>query len=164
MIGPQNSDVKTTLGPLLNGFVNYEYWLPVPAMTFPGVRELLAAYQSQAVDADVDLLGHYMAPLAYAQLQVVAQAVEATGGIDDAELANYARDATFHTVMGDVRFGINGEWTHPRVLQVQYQGVSGHDIDQFRSDAVQVVVAPEDFASGELDYPLGEPVRSGHRR
>ncbi|MFC5744711.1 ABC transporter substrate-binding protein [Actinomadura rugatobispora] len=26
MIGPQNTAVKTTLGPLLNGFVNYEYW------------------------------------------------------------------------------------------------------------------------------------------
>lgn len=25
MIGPQNTAVKTALGPLLNGFVNYEY-------------------------------------------------------------------------------------------------------------------------------------------
>jgi branched-chain amino acid transport system substrate-binding protein len=32
MIGPQNTTVKTTLGPLLNGFVNYEYWAPVPSM------------------------------------------------------------------------------------------------------------------------------------
>ncbi|MCW5963631.1 MAG: amino acid ABC transporter substrate-binding protein [Bryobacterales bacterium] len=28
MIGPQNTAVKTTLGPLLNGFMNYEYWQP----------------------------------------------------------------------------------------------------------------------------------------
>jgi branched-chain amino acid transport system substrate-binding protein len=41
MIGPQNTDVKLTLGPLLNGFVNYEYWVPGPGMMFPGVVELL---------------------------------------------------------------------------------------------------------------------------
>jgi branched-chain amino acid transport system substrate-binding protein len=39
MIGPQNTSVKTTLGPLLNGFVNYEYWVPSPKLMFPGVRE-----------------------------------------------------------------------------------------------------------------------------
>jgi len=161
MIGPQNTAVKTALGPLLNGFVNYEYWAPVPAMTFPGVQELLATYQSRAAQAGVDLLGHYMAPLAYAQLQVVAQAVEATGGVDDASLSQYARDATFHTVMGDVRFGVNGEWTHPQVLQVQFQGVSGHGLDQFRSGSAQVVVSPPDFASGKLDYPFTEAVPTG---
>ncbi len=66
--------------------------------------------------ADVDLLGHYMAPLAYAQMQVVAQAVEATGGFDDASLSTYARSETFHTVMGEIRFGAKGEWAEPRVL------------------------------------------------
>jgi branched-chain amino acid transport system substrate-binding protein len=47
MIGPQNTAVKTTLGPLLNGFVNYEYWVPVPAMLFPGVEDMLSSYQAQ---------------------------------------------------------------------------------------------------------------------
>jgi branched-chain amino acid transport system substrate-binding protein len=32
MIGPQNTSVKTALGPLLNGFVNYEYWVPAATM------------------------------------------------------------------------------------------------------------------------------------
>ncbi|MDB5635048.1 MAG: branched-chain amino acid transporter substrate-binding protein, partial [Tardiphaga sp.] len=65
MIGPQNTVVKTTLGPLLNGIVNYEYWAPVPRMMFPGVQEFLNTYQARAGAAGVDLLGHYMAPLAY---------------------------------------------------------------------------------------------------
>jgi branched-chain amino acid transport system substrate-binding protein len=91
MIGPQNTSVKTTLGPMLNGFVNYEYWQPVPKMRFTGVEQLLKTYQARAADAGVDLLGHYMAPLAYAQLQVIAQAIEATCGFDDARLAAYAR-------------------------------------------------------------------------
>jgi branched-chain amino acid transport system substrate-binding protein len=81
MIGPQNTAVKTTLGPLLNGFVNYEYWQPAPSMMFPAVQQFLKNYQARAGEAGVDLLGHYMAPLAYAQMQVVAQAVRATGGV-----------------------------------------------------------------------------------
>jgi len=156
MIGPQNTAVKTTLGPLLNGFVNYEYWVPVPTMAFPGVVEMLTTYQSRAAEAGVDPLGHYMAPLAYAQMQVVAQAVEATGGLDDTSLSAYARDATFHTVMGDVKFGVNGEWAHPRVLQVQFQGITDHDISQFSSGSRQIVVSPPIFTSGELDFPYAQ--------
>jgi hypothetical protein len=37
---------KAQLGPLLNGLVNYEYWLPVPKMMFPGVADMIANYQS----------------------------------------------------------------------------------------------------------------------
>ena len=156
MIGPQNTAVKTALGPLLNGFVNYEYWVPTPKRTFPSVQEMLNTYQARASDAGVDLLGHYMAPLAYAQMQVVAQAVQATGGFDDASLSAYARGATFHTVMGDIRFGVNGEWAEPRVLQVQFQGISGHDVGQFRNGSRQIVVSPPGFVSGKLVYPYAE--------
>src|SRR5260370_2363119 len=125
MIGPQNTSVRGTLGALLNGFVNYEYWVPSPKLMFPGVRELLEAYQSRATAADIDPLGHYMAPPAYAQMQVVADAINATGGVEDDRLAEYARKATFHTVMGRIEFSKNGEWSRPRVVQVQFQGVEG---------------------------------------
>jgi branched-chain amino acid transport system substrate-binding protein len=153
MIGPQNTAVRTTLGPLLNGVVNYEYWAPVPAMTSPALDDLLTTYGQRAAEAKVDPLGHYMAPLAYAQMQVIEQAIEATGGLDDTALSDYSRSATFHTVMGEVDFGVNGEWVQPRVLQVQFQGITGHDVDQFRSGSRQVVVDPPDLASGELHYP-----------
>jgi branched-chain amino acid transport system substrate-binding protein len=156
MIGPQNTAVKTTLGPLLNGLVNYEYWAPVPKMMFPGVEEFLSIYRAGADDAGVDLLGHYMAPLAYAQMQVVAQAVTATGSLDDAALSSFTRDATFSTVMGDIKFGTNGEWAHPRVLQVQFRGIAGHEADQFRDGSRQVVVSPGTLASGQLIFPYAE--------
>src|SRR5436190_17047842 len=116
-------------------------------MMFPGVQQLLGTYQARASDAGVDPLGHYMAPLAYAQMQVVAQAVEATGGFDDARLSAHARSSTFHTVMGDIRFGRNGEWAEPRVLQVQFQGISGHDVDQFRNGSRQIMVSPQNLAA-----------------
>ncbi|MFE3143912.1 ABC transporter substrate-binding protein [Streptomyces scopuliridis] len=156
VIGPQNTAVKTTLGPLLNGFVNYEYWAPVPKMMFPGVQELLNTYQERAADAGVDLLGHYMVPLAYAQMQVITQAVEATGGFNDESLSAYAREETFPTVMGDVRFGVKGEWSEPRVLQIQFQGVSGHGVGQFQNGSRQIVVSPPESSSGELVFPYAE--------
>jgi branched-chain amino acid transport system substrate-binding protein len=48
MIGPQNAEVKVALGPLLNGFVNYEYWVPSSKMMFRGVHDILANYQARA--------------------------------------------------------------------------------------------------------------------
>lgn len=153
MIGPQNTTVKTTLGPLLNGFVNYEYWVPAPSLMFPGVDALLTSYQSRAAKVGVDALGHYMVPLAYAQMQVIAQAVEAVRGFDDARLSAYAREATFETVMGPVRFGANGEWQKPRVLQVQYQDIQGDGIAQFANGSRQIVVSPPAFAAGDLRFP-----------
>jgi branched-chain amino acid transport system substrate-binding protein len=156
MIGPQNTSVKATLGPLLNGFVNYEYWVPSPELMFPGVRKLLEAYQSRAGASDVDPLGHYMAPLAYAQMQVVADAIKATGSVEDAKLAEYAQKATFSTVMGTIEFGDNGEWSRPRVLQVQFQGIVGSDISQFRNGSTQIVVSPPETASGHLCFPYAQ--------
>jgi branched-chain amino acid transport system substrate-binding protein len=156
MIGPQNTAVKTTLGPQLNGFVNYEYWVPVPKMMFPGVQEFLSTYQARAGDAGVDLLGHYMAPLAYAQMQVVGKAIEATDSLDDAALSAFTRDATFGTVLGDVRFGTNGEWAHPRVLQVQFRGIAGHGADQFKDGSRHAVVSPITLASGQLIFPYAK--------
>jgi len=153
MIGPQNASVKTALGSLLNEFVNYEYWLPVPRMMFPGVTELMEKYQSQSAAAGVDPLGYYMAPQAYAQLQVLEQAVTATGGLDDEALITHTRQATFNTVVGEVKFGDRGEWMHPRVVQVQFQNVTTNDVSEFKDPSKQVVVAPGEFASGNLIYP-----------
>jgi branched-chain amino acid transport system substrate-binding protein len=153
MIGPQNTSVKTALGPLLNGFVNYEYWLPVPKMMFPGVMGLMERYQSQAASSGVDPLGYYMVPQAYAQLQVIEQAVTTTGSLEDDVLIAYTRQATFNTVVSEVKFGEHGEWTHPRVVQVQFQNVAGNGVSEFKDASKQVVVAPSEFASGNLIYP-----------
>jgi branched-chain amino acid transport system substrate-binding protein len=101
-----------------------------PTEKLAGVQALLTAYQARAPEAQVDLLGHYMAPLAYAQMQVVSQAVAATGGFDDMALAACAHTATFHTVVGDITFETNGEWSTPRVLQVQFRGIVDHEVEQ----------------------------------
>ncbi len=114
---------------------------------------MLEVDQARAAETGVDPLGHYMAPLAYAQMQVVAQAVEVTRGLDDSALIAYARTATFQTVMGAVAFGSGGEWREARVLQVQFQGIVGHDARQFKEGARQAVVSPHTMTSGALIYP-----------
>jgi branched-chain amino acid transport system substrate-binding protein len=156
MIGPQNGSIKAQLGPLLNGLVNYEYWLPVPKMMFPGVAEMMAKYQSLAQAAGADPLGYYVAPQAYAQMQIVEQAVAGTGSLDDATLAQFTRDASFKTVVGDVKFGTGGGWSEARVLQVQYQNIKGADVSEFKDASTQAVVWPSNLASGSLIYPYAK--------
>lgn len=153
MIGPQSASVKKELGPLLNGFVNYEYWMPVPKMDFPGVADVLSRYQARAKSEDVDELGFYVAPLAYSQMQVLEQAVIATGSFEDEKLAEYCRTHSFETVMGTIRFGEGGEWIEPRVIQIQFQNIDNSELETFKDSHAQIVVAPSEYASGSLIYP-----------
>jgi branched-chain amino acid transport system substrate-binding protein len=37
---------------------------------------------------------------------------------------------------------------------VQYQGIKGNDLEQFKKAGTQVVVWPRELKSGELKYPL----------
>jgi branched-chain amino acid transport system substrate-binding protein len=153
MVGLQATALKAQLGPMLNGFVNYDFWLPVPKMQFTGVNELIKKYQARAAAEGVDALGYYMAPFGYAQLQVLQQAIEATKSIEDKKLADYIRANTFKTVAGDVKFGKDGEWAQSRVLQIQFHDVKGNDVEQFRAMNTQTVVEPDEYKSGDVIYP-----------
>ncbi|WP_130736051.1 amino acid ABC transporter substrate-binding protein [Flavobacterium sp. J27] len=156
MIGPQSALVKTQLGPLLNGFVNYEYWVPVPKMNFNGISEMLEKYQHEAIKENIDALGFYVAPLAYAQMQVLEQAINNTGSLEDEKLSNYCRNNHFETVMGNIHFGTNGEWNQPRVVQVQFQNIKNNNIETFMDSSCQVVVSPDAYVSGKFIYPFSE--------
>ena len=122
-------------------------------MNFPGVAEFMKKYQARAPSEGVDPLGYYIGPWGYAQLEVLGEAISATQSLDDAKLANYLRANTFKTIVGDVKFGKDGEWAQSRVLQVQFQNVKGNDIGQFRNISTQVVVAPAEYESGKVIYP-----------
>jgi branched-chain amino acid transport system substrate-binding protein len=56
-------------------------------------------------------------------------------------------------VVGDVKFGPQGEWAQSRVLQVQFRDVKTNDLAQFKDISTQVVVAPAEYESGKLMYP-----------
>jgi branched-chain amino acid transport system substrate-binding protein len=121
MVGLQYTAFKTQLGPLLNGIVNYDVWLPAPTMMFPGIADFLKKYQERAVAEGVDPLGYYLPPFAYAQLQILGEAVQVTQSLDQDKLADYIRDHTMKTVVGDLKFGRGGEWTEPRCCKFNFK-------------------------------------------
>jgi branched-chain amino acid transport system substrate-binding protein len=155
MIGLQFTPVKAQLGPLLNGVVINENYVPEKTMNFPGVQDVLKRYQQRAASAGTDPLG-FWSPFAYAELQILAQAVEAVGGTDQGKLADYLHKTPFRTVIGDVKFGPTGEWEKSRILYIQYQNVRGNDLNQFREPGKAVILYPPELKSGELVYPLAK--------
>ena len=99
MVGLQSTVFKTKLGPALNGFMNYDFWLPAKSMMFKGTAEFLQKYQERAAKAGVDPLGYYMAPFSYAYLEVLGQAIADTKNLDDGKLADAMRKTTFKTIV-----------------------------------------------------------------
>jgi branched-chain amino acid transport system substrate-binding protein len=156
MVGLQATAIKAQLGPLLNGVVTYDFWQPAPALLVPGVEEVLKKYQAQAAAAGVDPLGYYMAPASYAYLQVLGAAVEGSKSLDQDKIADYLSKTTIKTVFGDVKFGKDGEWDTQRILMVQFQGIAGNEIDQFKNPKKTVVLDPPALKAGELLYPYSE--------
>jgi branched-chain amino acid transport system substrate-binding protein len=154
MIGLQAAALKTQLGEALNGVVAYDLYVPEPSMKFPGIEEFLTRYRARAQAEGVDPLGFYIAPLAYAEMQILQQAVTATGSLDDAKLAEYIHANSFQTVAGEIKFQERGEWAEPRILLVQYRGIKGNDVNQFKEAGRQVIVYPPKFKSGDLVYPF----------
>jgi branched-chain amino acid transport system substrate-binding protein len=155
MIGLQFTPIKTQLGPLLDGVVVNENYVPESTMKFPGIDDVLERYQKRAAGAGIDPLG-FWSPFAYAQMQILAQAVTAVGSIDQAQLAEYLHKTSFNTVVGDVKFGPIGEWVRSRILFVQYQNLKANDLGQFRQPGKAVIVYPPEFKSGELIYPFAK--------
>lgn len=158
-VGLNNVSIKMQLGPLLNGLVGYENWIPVPTLMFPGIENLLKRYQAEAKSEGLDPLGYGMVPTAYAQLQVLGEAVAATGSLDQNKIATYMHKHTFHTVWGDVTFGKDGEWTEGRLLVVQYHGITGKTIDQFSDPSKMIVLNPAKFKTGNLIYPYAKAMK-----
>ena len=156
MIGLQYAALKQQFGPLLNGIVCYELYAPEPTLNFPGITEFINRYQPKAIAAGADALGYYLPPYAYAGMQVLGQAVEATKSLDQQKLAEYIHANSFKTVVGDVRFGKEGEWLEPRVLFVQYHGVTGNQLDQFKKPGTEVIVYPAEYRSGEIEAPYSD--------
>ena len=129
MVGLQATAIKRQLGPLLNGWINYETWVPDQKMMFAGTEDFLKKYQARAAAEGVDPLGYYLGTWGYAYIQILGDAVAATKSLNDNTLADYLSKTTFKTIMGDVKFGQGGEWAEGRMLQVQYHGIKSTDLD-----------------------------------
>src|SRR5262249_25590527 len=87
MIGLQFTPNKAYLGPLLNGLVINENYVPETTMNFPGVDDVLKRYQQRAPSAGTDPLG-FWSPFSYAEMQILGQTVAETGSLDQGKLAD----------------------------------------------------------------------------
>jgi branched-chain amino acid transport system substrate-binding protein len=155
MVGTQSASLKGDLGEMLNDVVSYELYCPAVADRFPDVASLLKKYQPQAQANGVDAHGYYTPPFTYCTMEVLEQAVKGTGGVDQEKLANFIHASTFKTIVGDIKFGADGEWDHPRMLTVQFRGLKGQGMDQFNKPSAEVILHPAEYRTGELRYPMG---------
>jgi branched-chain amino acid transport system substrate-binding protein len=153
MVGPQYEALKTALGPLLNGVVNYELYAPELSGKFPFLDAFLKKYQARAAKEGVDPLGYYLPPYAYAMMQVLDQAITATKGLDSGKLAEYMHTHTFDTFVGKVGFAKNGEWAEPRVMMVQFGGIKGNDAEQWKRPGLVTVLEPGPYKTGAVKAP-----------
>jgi len=152
MVGLQFTPIMSSLGSSLNGIINYNSY--VPGIKYPGIEEFLQRYAKKAVEAKVDPLGFYLPPFNYAIGQMLEQAINATKSLDHKRLAGYIRTNEMKTIVGPIRYGPDGEWATPRVVQAQFRGVVDKDIDQFRQTGKQVVLHPDPYKTGEPITPF----------
>ncbi len=113
----------------------------------------MAKYQAMAPSAGIDPIGPAFPPLGYAAGQVLAQAVEGTKSLDQVKLAAYMRSHDFSTVVGDIKFGKDGEWAKSRVFFTQFQHVAPNSLEQFKANSHEVIIWPNEYKTGEMIFP-----------
>ena len=159
MVGLQFTTIMTSMGAMLNGVVNYDYWVPEQTMMFPGIQDFFKEYQPRAAKEGVDTLGYYLPPYAHAAMQVLGQAIETTKGLDQQKIADYIRATEFNTIVGKIKFGKDGEWAKGRTLMVQYQKVQANNVEQFRGPGKKPILYPEELKSGSIIYPYSAALK-----
>ena len=156
MVGLQATVFKDRLKSKLNGIINYETWVPSPNLMAPA-EAFFKTYQARAKSEGVDPLGYYLGGWGYAYLQVLGEAVEGAKSINDDKLADYLHNNEFKTIMGDFRFGKDGEWTKSAMLTVQYHGVTeAANLETWRGMDYQTVLTPADQKTGDVIYPYAK--------
>ena len=153
MVGLQALAFKEKLKGKLNGIVNYETWVPSPKLMAPAAA-FFKIYQERAKGQGIDPLGYYLGGWGYADFQLIGQAIEGAKTLDNDKLAEYFRTHEFKTIMGDIKFGKNGEWTKSGMLQVQYHGITdAANLETWRGMSYQTVISPPDQKTGDVVYP-----------
>ena len=116
--------------------------------------EFLTKYQAKAPSEGVDPLGWYLPPFAYANLQVLGDAIEGAKNLDQGKLADYIRSHPFKTIVGEITFGKDGEWSKPRVLEVQWQNIKSNNLDEFKDTKTEVILEPDEYRTGTVVAPI----------
>jgi branched-chain amino acid transport system substrate-binding protein len=153
LIGMLVTPIKAQLGPVQNGLIITESFVPSPKLNFPGLDDLMKRYQAKAAELKTDPIGFAFVPFGYTNGQILDQAVTATKSLDHEVLAKYIHSHSFKTVSGEISFGKDGEWSKPRMVLTQFQNVEPNNVAQFRSGAKQPILWPPEYKTGEMIYP-----------
>jgi branched-chain amino acid transport system substrate-binding protein len=152
MSGLLDARVKAELGPSLDGIIAAQNLVPAPTLNFPGLGALMQRYRA-AAERQADPLGYSYVPFGYAAGQVLAQAVKDTNSLDPDQLAAYIHGHRFATVVGEIAYDENGEWSTPRPVFTQFQNVAEGDVGQFSDTKVQPIVWPPQYRTADVVYP-----------
>lgn len=133
-VGPAMPEFWETLGEDAQGIMGESWW--EPTAPYPGVDEFVQAFKAK-YGKDPD----YHAACAYAAGQVIEQAVEAVGSLDQDQIAEYIRTHTINTIVGPLTYTEAGYPTLGPLL-IQWQ------------DGTRVIIMPKQAATGEAIYPL----------
>jgi len=107
-----------------------------PSLAYPGAGEFAAAYQ-----AEFNRAPSYHAAAAYAACLLLAEAINLTGSLDSERLREYLFKLQTVTVFGSFDVDERGYQMGHRMVTIQWQ------------DGRQVVVWPDDVATGKIRYP-----------
>lgn len=160
MIGLQYASLLQSIGPALNGIVNLHLYVPEPTMRNATIDRFLARYEPIAREQQLDALGHYVPPFCYAAGQIIEAGVKGARSLDHAQISRYLHANPVETIVGRAAFNDIGDWTEKRVLMVQFRGIRGRDVEQFRQPGRQVILDPPSLRTGELVAPFSA-ARSG---
>ena len=163
MVGLQFASLQTSLGPMLNGIVNYDFWVPEPTLDFPGIEELLAKYQERAEGQgsirSATTCRRSPTPTCRSWARRSTRSAASTRAA-----LEHIHKTTFETVVGPVQFGANGEWAKTRALMVQFQNITSNDLEQFKHAGKRVVLYPKDGSPASSSFPTPKPKRNSARR
>jgi branched-chain amino acid transport system substrate-binding protein len=154
LVGLGITAVKLQLGPLMDGMINNTVFAPAKTLLTPESEALIAAYQARAAaEKGVDPLGYVFPPFGYAAGQVLAAAVTATKSFDADTLAKWLHTHPVKTILREITYNSDGEWSESGRLFTQFRHVTADDLDQFRSTDHEAIVWPAKYKTADFIYP-----------
>jgi branched-chain amino acid transport system substrate-binding protein len=154
LVGLGITSVKLQLGPLMDGMINNTVFAPAKTLLSPEADALIATYQERAAkEQGVDPLGFVFPPFGYAAGQVLAAAVNGTQSLDPKKLMEYLHTHPVKTVLREITFGPDGEWSESGRLFTQFRHVVPDDVNQFRTTDHEQIIWPPKYKTADMVYP-----------
>ena len=154
MVGLQATVFKDrVLKSKLNGFINYETWVPSPkplAARKSSSTNTRRAPRKQAWTHSATISAAGATPIS----RCLPPGSRVQKSLDHAKIADWLHHNEVHTIIGDISFGSEGEWTKPALMQVQYHGLTdAASLETWRGMSYQTAVYPPDLKTGDAIYP-----------